>query len=86
MAAPPRKISWIIPPPELCCLCRQPLSNPDETSSWNGNPAHRECVRIQLIQKDPAFRETDAPDGSMEEAPDPTDTVLSKDDDEGDFG
>ncbi|MCI4348991.1 MAG: hypothetical protein L3J93_02070 [Thermoplasmata archaeon] len=86
MTAPPRRIAWIIAPPELCSLCRQPLTRPDETSSWNGSPAHRDCVRIHLLQRDPAFREGEGHDGAQEEGPDSTDAVLPKDEDEGDFG
>ena len=85
MSAPPRRISWIIAPPELCTLCREPLTQPSEVSSWNGNPAHRDCVRIHLMQRDPAFRETDTEE-SAEEAPDALDGTLSRDDDDPDLG
>ncbi|MGI0053040.1 MAG: hypothetical protein ACREC5_06765 [Thermoplasmata archaeon] len=54
-AAP--RIAWIVAPPEVCAICGEPLTRPAETSSWNGRPAHRECVRIRLIQRDPAFRD-----------------------------
>ena len=85
MTAPPRRISWIVAPPEVCCLCKEPLGAAAETSSWNGAPAHRECVRIHLIQRDPAFREPDA-----EEAPDDQGDApegpMSRDDEENDPG
>ncbi len=52
----------------------------------NGTPAHRDCVRVHLLQRDPAFHEG----GEMEEPPeemgDPLDGVSPRDDDEGDFG
>lgn len=86
MTAPPRRIAWIIAPPELCCLCKEPLGQPDETSSWNGHPAHRDCVRIHLVQRDPAFREGEPTDAPSEDASDGTEGPLSRDDDEGDFG
>jgi hypothetical protein len=86
MTAPPRRISWIIPPPETCCLCKEPLTRPEETSSWNGNPAHRDCVRIHLLQRDPAFREGEPGDSPTEESPEPSEGGLSRDDDESDFG
>ena len=83
--ATPRRIDWIIAPPQICTLCREPLTQPAETSSWNGEPAHRDCVRIHLIQRDPAFRE-----GEHEElAEDPgesLDGVIPRDDDDPDLG
>ncbi len=86
MDAPPRRIAWISPPPEICALCKEPLGDPAETSSWNGVPAHRDCVRIQLVKRDPAFRETFEGDEPPEESGDALDGVLPRDDDEGDFG
>ncbi len=85
MTAPPRRIAWVVAPPEICCLCKEPLGLPAETSSWNGNPAHRDCVRIHLIQRDPAFRETDSDDTPSEEGPDTVDGVLPRDDDDPEF-
>ncbi|MCI4370380.1 MAG: hypothetical protein L3J81_03515, partial [Thermoplasmata archaeon] len=38
--APPRRISWISAPPEICTLCKEPLGVPEETSAWDGRPAH----------------------------------------------
>jgi hypothetical protein len=85
MDSGPRRISWISPPPEICCLCKEPLGDPDETSSWNGNPAHRDCVRVHLMQRDPAFRESADAEESAEEPADSLDGVLPRDDDEIDF-
>lgn len=85
MTAPPRRVAWIIPPPESCCLCKEPLTRPEETSSWNGNPAHRDCVRIHLIQRDPAFRESDEPGTPAEESGEGSEGGLARDDDESDF-
>ncbi len=81
-----RRISWISPPPEICCLCKEPLGDPAETSSWNGSPAHRDCVRVRLMQRDPAFREAGDLEESTEESGDSLDGVLPRDDDEIDFG
>ena len=87
MTAPPRRISWVVAPPEVCCLCKEPLTQPNETSSWNGNPAHRECVRIHLVRRDPAFREGGGEgDEGNEESADALDGVLPRDDDEPDPG
>jgi len=86
MDAPPRRIAWIAAPPEICTLCKEPLGNPQETSSWNGAPAHRDCVRIHLLQRDPAFRESGDAEEPVEEAPDSFEGVLPRDDDESDFG
>ncbi|HEV2166731.1 MAG TPA: hypothetical protein VGS23_07155 [Thermoplasmata archaeon] len=86
MTAPPRRISWIIAPPEVCCLCKEPLTHPDEASSWNGNPAHRDCVRIRLLQRDPAFREPEVGEEPTEESSESSDGGLTRDDDESDFG
>ncbi|HEV2519013.1 MAG TPA: hypothetical protein VGX00_00115 [Thermoplasmata archaeon] len=86
MTAPPRRIAWIIPPPEICCLCKEPLTQPDESSAWNGNPAHRDCVRIHLLQRDPAFREGEGGEEAPEESSEPSESGLSRDDDESDFG
>lgn len=82
MDAPPRRISWIAAPPEICTLCKEPLGSPEETSSWNGRPAHRDCVRIHLMQRDPAFREGSAGDELPEEVDDPLDSAIPRDDDE----
>jgi len=81
MTAPPRRIAWISPPPEICTLCKEPLGNPAETSSWNGNPAHRDCVRIHLLQRDPAFRESGPESDGGEESPELLDGGLPRDDD-----
>jgi len=85
MAAPPRRISWISPPPEVCTLCKEPLDNPAETSSWNGNPAHRDCVRIHLLQRDPAFREGGDTSDSADDSGDLLDGGLPRDDDDSEF-
>ncbi len=85
MAAPPGRISWISPPPEICSLCKEPLGSPEETSSWNGKPAHRDCVRIHLLQRDPAFREGGDVEEPVEDADEAFDGVLPRDDDEIDF-
>lgn len=85
MNIPPRRISWISPPPEICTLCKEPLDNPEETSSWNGNPAHRDCVRIHMLQRDPAFREGNEEADSSEESGDSFDGVLPRDDDDSEF-
>ncbi len=80
-----RRISWISAPPEICTLCKEPLGPPDETSSWNGSPAHRDCVRIHLLQRDPAFRDSSDGADPAEESGDSIDGVLPRDDDEADF-
>ncbi len=85
MAAPPRRIAWISPPPEICSLCKEPLGNPAETSSWNGNPAHRDCVRIHLLQRDPAFRSGAESEEGTEEPSEGIDGVLPRDDDDLEF-
>ncbi|HZY91494.1 MAG TPA: hypothetical protein VFG07_01780 [Thermoplasmata archaeon] len=85
MTAPPRRVAWIIAPPELCTLCKEPLTQPNEVSSWNGNPAHRDCVRIHLIQRDPAFREGDFEEAT-EDSGESIDGVLPRDDDDPDSG
>ena len=84
MTAPPRRISWISPPPEICALCKEPLGSPDETSSWNGRPAHRDCVRVHLLQRDPAFQEGSEGEDVPEEAEESFDGVLPRDDDDPD--
>ncbi|MCI4331358.1 MAG: hypothetical protein L3K19_05870 [Thermoplasmata archaeon] len=85
MTAPTRRIDWIVAPPQICTLCKEPLTVPSETSSWNGAPAHRDCVRIHLVQRDPAFREGSHEDGP-EEGGEGLDGVLPRDDEEGDPG
>ena len=80
MTAPPRRISWIVAPPEVCCLCKEPLGAASETSSWNGAPAHRECVRIHLMQRDPAFHEGTTEE-NPEDASEGTDGTITRDDD-----
>ena len=85
MTAPPRRVAWIIAPPELCTLCKEPLTQPSEVSSWNGNPAHRDCVRIHLIQRDPAFREGDFEDPS-DDSGESIDGVIPRDDEDQDPG
>ncbi|MGA7922382.1 MAG: hypothetical protein WCA77_00175 [Thermoplasmata archaeon] len=85
MTAPPRRIAWIIAPPEICCLCKEPLTKPQETSSWNGAPAHRECVRVHLMHRDPAFRSGEGEEAA-EESGETIDGFIPHDDDESDFG
>jgi hypothetical protein len=82
----PRRIEWIIAPPQLCALCREPLTQPNEVSAWNGEPAHRDCVRIHLLQRDPAFRETSDHDEPTEDVGESLDGVLPRDDDDPDLG
>lgn len=79
MTAAPRRTAWIIAPPEVCSLCREPMTQPSEVSAWNGRPAHRDCVRVHLIQRDPAFREPDEP---AEEAGDSVEGLISRDDED----
>jgi hypothetical protein len=86
MVAPPRRISWISAPPEICTLCKEPLGDPAETSSWNGQPAHRDCVRVHLLQRDPAFRESGDGDEGGDDPEESFDGILTRDDDEADFG
>ncbi len=85
MAGTPRQISWISAPPEICALCKEPLGNPEETSSWNGHPAHRDCVRVHLLQRDPAFRESGDGEENPDEPEESFDGILSRDDDEPDL-
>jgi hypothetical protein len=85
MTTPSRRTSWIIAPPEICCLCKEPLTRAAEVSSWNGAPAHRDCVRVHLIQRDPAFREADHEDGP-EEGGESFDEIMPRDDEDEDTG
>ena len=85
MHAPPRRIAWISPPPEICTLCKEPLDDPAETSAWNGRPAHRDCVRIHMLQRDPAFREGGEEPEAPDEPADSLDGVLPRDDDDPEF-
>jgi hypothetical protein len=85
MVHSPRRTSWIVAPPEVCCLCKEPLTRSSDVSAWNGAPAHRDCVRIHLIQRDPAFREwdrEDAPDEGFESV----EEVLPREDEDEDSG
>ncbi len=84
MTAPPRRISWIIAPPEICCLCKEPLTLPAETSSWNEKPAHRDCVRVHLLQRDPAFREPESEE-TADASTEAVDGVLPRDDEDSEF-
>ncbi len=79
------RTAWIVSPPEICVLCKEPLTRPAETSSWNGRPAHRECVRIHLIQRDPAFREWGSEE-SGDEGPEMSDELAPREDDDEDTG
>jgi len=85
MATPPRRTAWVVAPPEICFLCKEPLGDPTETSAWNGRPAHRECVRVHLLQADLAFAESPS-DRGADDSDDEPETILMRDDDEGDFG
>lgn len=79
MTAGPRRTAWIIAPPEVCSLCREPMTQPSEVSAWNGRPAHRDCVRVHLIQRDPAFREPEEP---TDESADSVEGLISRDDED----
>ncbi len=81
----PRKTAWIVAPPEICSLCQEPLGQPSETSSWNGRPAHRDCVRVHLLQNDSAFRGTVEVEEVPDESGDPLDGGASRDDDDPGF-
>ena len=65
-------------------LCKEPLGRSESASSWNGRPAHRDCVRIHLIQRDPAFREWSGDDA--EGAPEMTDELSPREDEDEDTG
>ncbi len=80
----PRRTSWIVAPPEVCVLCRNPLSSPDDASSWNDSPAHRECVKIHLLNRDPAFRDWDADpaDETQEGSEGPLSDLGTREDDD----
>jgi hypothetical protein len=78
------RTSWIVAPPELCVLCKEPLTDPEEASSWNGQPAHRNCVRVHMIQRDPAFREWQPEEA--EEPPEAAEDIGPREDDDEDMG
>ncbi|MHB8351726.1 MAG: hypothetical protein ACYDFT_03410 [Thermoplasmata archaeon] len=80
------RTAWIVAPPELCVLCGEPLVRPAETSSWNGRPAHQECVRIHLMQRDPAFRAWGAEEGAEPEPGEADDEIIAREDDDEDTG
>lgn len=82
IAAP--RTSWIVAPPEICVLCLEPLGRAETTSAWNGRPAHRECVRVHLIQRDPAFRDWGGEPASEEsgEGPDPAEGTGNREEDD----
>jgi hypothetical protein len=79
------RTAWIVAPPEICVLCKEPLSRREETSSWNGQPAHRECVRVHLIQRDPAFRELGSEEPG-EDGPEASEEMGPRSDDDEDIG
>lgn len=76
------RTAWIVAPPEVCVLCKEPLGRPAETSSWNGRPAHRDCVRVHLIQRDPAFREWGAEEGTPEPGGEGAEENVPREDDD----
>jgi len=78
----PRRTAWIVAPPEICCLCQEPLGLPSETSSWNGRPAHRDCVRVHLLQNDPAFRGSSEGEEAPDEPVDSLEGAIPRDDDD----
>lgn len=53
-----------------------------ETSAWNGHPAHRDCVRIHLLNRDPAFRDWGAEPPSADAPDDPAGEFSGREDDE----
>ncbi|HZY71108.1 MAG TPA: hypothetical protein VFF67_09065 [Thermoplasmata archaeon] len=55
------------------------MTQPSEVSAWNGRPAHRDCVRVHLIQRDPAFREPEEP---TDESADSVEGLISRDDED----
>ncbi len=57
MTTPPGKISWVVPPAETCVLCHKPILGGQEPSTWNGQPAHGDCVRVHMMQRNPVFRD-----------------------------
>ena len=77
-----RRTAWFGPPPELCALCRNPVTSPAETSAWNGRPAHRDCVRIHLLQRDPAFRDWGGEPASEDVPEEPAAEAGPREDDE----
>lgn len=82
----PRRTAWIVAPPSLCVLCNAPIMAAADTSAWNGQPAHRDCVRIHLLNRDPAFRDWGA-EPPAEDAPDDVAGDLgSREDDEDSSG
>ncbi len=80
------RTAWIVAPPEICVLCKEPLTRPSDSSSWNGRPAHRECVRVHLIQRDPAFREWGSGEDGPDEVPEVSDELAPREDDDEDTG
>jgi hypothetical protein len=85
MKGPSPRTSWIVAPPEMCVLCREPLVRPEDASSWNGRPAHRDCVRAHLIQRDPAFRDWGGEEPT-EEPSENADELGAREDDDDDIG
>ncbi len=66
-------------------MCQEPLGAPEETSSWNGRPAHRDCVRVHLLQNDSAFRGSADVEEPVDEGEDAFEGGNPRDDDEPGF-
>ncbi|MDE1836341.1 MAG: hypothetical protein KGJ23_06970 [Euryarchaeota archaeon] len=78
----PRRTAWIVEPPKLCALCKNPLGTDAGTSAWNGQPAHRDCVRVHLLQRDPAFRDWGGEPASEDLPEDPASELGTREDEE----
>ena len=83
MKATRGKSSWIVAPVELCVLCRKAITEGEERSSWNGMPAHSECVRIRALQEYPSSPEWAGESSGEDGDRDGSGTRLDDDEDEG---
>ena len=57
MAGTRGKSSWIIAPIDVCIICKKQITEGQERGSWDGQPAHRECIHVRILQDRPVAQD-----------------------------
>jgi hypothetical protein len=57
MAGTRGKSSWIVAPIDVCVICRKQIRDGEERGTWDGQPAHRECIHVRILQDQPAVQD-----------------------------
>jgi hypothetical protein len=83
MAGSRGKSSWIIAPIDICIICKKQIKADEERGSWDGQPAHRECIHVRILQDQPGAQDWPGDVQEGDESGDDGGASPPEDDDDG---